>query len=687
MPIVADGAVRVAADMDPFNRELKSGLGRAEQQAQTFGQKLNAALSPKNLAAGLGIGFSIAQVTQFLGDAIGAASDLGETVSKTSQVIGEDALPALEEWAEGAAEAFGQSKRTALDAASSFAIFGKSAGLAGDDLVGFSTGLTELSADFASFFNTSPEEAIQAIGAALRGESEPIRRYGILLDDATLRQRAFTMGITESIRDALTPQQRVLAAQAEIMAQSADAQGDFARTSDGLANQQRILQARLENVSVEIGEKLLPIMVTFVSFISDTGIPILREFIELLDFSNAGSAEGIPGLEQVEDALNGISDSSLVLNDMLWGREQKIRDAAEAIGTDYMNMRVRIGRVMDEFTVDHDRAIDIIVNGLDAIPETISATVLASTAAWKERDIGQAAREAAEGIPEAFETARDEAVEVARYTPGAIGDALREGLDDYQDDLDALVEMAANSVSDLAERQEIEGILASQGLTDALSSDSSRTRDEAVAFVNDLISDYELLAPGAYDAGQLVDPSLANGIAANVGLSEDVAQDLANRTGAPLEGLASQSYGWGALLSANFMAGMSSYHRAIVDTSISLGAAAASGLRLRSPAEAGPLSEPADKWGLTLGVMFAKGMRDSIPGIRGSSLAMAGAAVLNPGMGSVASLTGGATATMGGGGPTFILQVEGQKPIVGTRDDVLERWQQMTSFTKDGVQS
>jgi hypothetical protein len=58
-----------------------------------------------------------------------------------------------------------------------------------------------------------PPEAHAAIGAALRGESEPIRNYGVLLDDATMRQKAFELGLTSSTKNALLPQTKVLAVQ------------------------------------------------------------------------------------------------------------------------------------------------------------------------------------------------------------------------------------------------------------------------------------------------------------------------------------------------------------------------------------------------------------------------------------------------------------------------------------------
>lgn len=186
------------------------------------------------------------------------AADLEESINRISVVMG-DASGEVLKFAGTAAETFGLSQKSAIDAAATFAVFGKSAGLAGSDLTDFSLDFTKLAVDLASFNNTTPEEAIQAIGAALRGEAEPLRRYGVLLDDATLRQEALALGIISSTKQALTPQQKVLAAQAAIFKQTGDAQGDFGRTSDSLVNRQKVLTARFANLRAEVGGKLIPI--------------------------------------------------------------------------------------------------------------------------------------------------------------------------------------------------------------------------------------------------------------------------------------------------------------------------------------------------------------------------------------------------------------------------------------------
>jgi hypothetical protein len=258
-------------------KDLVDGLNKANGQVGAAGSKMGDTFKKVGLAvaaAGAAVG---AFAIKFGVQAVQAASDLNETISKSQQIFG-SAASEIEKFAAGAASSLGQSKQQALDAAATFGIFGKSAGLAGADLAKFSTDFVTLAGDLASFNNTTPEEAITAIGSALRGEAEPLRRFGVLLDDATLRQAALELGIVSTTKNALTPQQKVLAAQAVIYKQTGDAQGDFARTSEGLANQQRILTAQIENVKTSIGTALLPVATELFSFVGSKLIPIITKF-------------------------------------------------------------------------------------------------------------------------------------------------------------------------------------------------------------------------------------------------------------------------------------------------------------------------------------------------------------------------------------------------------------------------
>jgi hypothetical protein len=274
----------ILADVDNLNKNLKSG----GKDVDSFGKKLadfgkKAALAFAAAAAAAG-----AMAIKIGKDAVIAASDLAETQSKVGVIFG-DSADAIEEFASTAASSLGQTRTQALEAAANFAIFGKAAGLAGKDLIDFSTDFTVLASDLASFNNTTPEDAINAIGAALRGESEPLRRYGVLLNDASLRAKAMELGIYAG-NGALTSQQKILAAQQLIFEQTNSAQGDFARTADGLANSQRILSARIENVKATIGVALLPIVNQAVAIFADKVLPVIEAVAQQF-----GSNEGLAG--------------------------------------------------------------------------------------------------------------------------------------------------------------------------------------------------------------------------------------------------------------------------------------------------------------------------------------------------------------------------------------------------------
>ena len=197
-----------------------------------------------------------------------AASDFNETINKTNIIFGE-ASTEIKAFADTAAEALGLSKQAALDAAGTMGSFGKAAGLAGTDLSNFSTQMVTLSGDLASFHNANPADVALALGAALRGESEPIRKYNVLLNDAAIKAQAMKMGLYDG-NGALDAQAKILATQQVILQQTSDAQGDFGETAGSAANQQRILKAQTDNAKVSIGQAFLPIL--------ETVLPVLVTF-------------------------------------------------------------------------------------------------------------------------------------------------------------------------------------------------------------------------------------------------------------------------------------------------------------------------------------------------------------------------------------------------------------------------
>lgn len=226
------------------------------------------------LAAANLLGDAVGGVADLIGTSIEAASDLNETVTKSEQIFGDHA-DEVEHWAEGMDTAFGQSKRAALDTASTFAGLFDTVGFAEDEAADKAIKLTELGSDLASFFNTDVAEAAQALRSGLAGESEPLRRFNVFLSETAVNAKLVEQG-QKKVNGQWTEAQKIGARYQIILEQTSAAQGDFARTADGLANQQRILNAERENAQAALGQELLPLELDWIQLQRDA-IPLLTD--------------------------------------------------------------------------------------------------------------------------------------------------------------------------------------------------------------------------------------------------------------------------------------------------------------------------------------------------------------------------------------------------------------------------
>lgn len=190
--------------------------------------------------------------------AVKAASDLNESQNKVAVVFGQSAK-VIQDWAKTAAESLGISQQKALEAAGTFGNLFVTMGLGQKPAADMSTAIVGLAADLASFNNANPEEVLIALRSGLVGEIEPLRRFGIAINEETVQLKAMEMGLAKS-KDSLSEAAKVQARYALILAQTGTAQGDFARTSEGVANTTRRARAQFEDMQATIGTKLLPII-------------------------------------------------------------------------------------------------------------------------------------------------------------------------------------------------------------------------------------------------------------------------------------------------------------------------------------------------------------------------------------------------------------------------------------------
>ncbi len=197
----------------------------------------------------------------------------------------------------------------------------KSMGLGTQEAYDMSTGLTSLAEDMASFYNVDPEEMFTKLRAGITGETEPLKRLGIMVDEATTKQYALANGISTTGKE-LTQTEKLMARYGAIMQQTADAQGDLARTIDSPVNQIRILGNTLDMAKIALGQAFQPIQAVVLPILNSlaraalTAANAIKNFLwALTGFTGVGGAaaeiagKGAGANEELADSLDKSAES------------------------------------------------------------------------------------------------------------------------------------------------------------------------------------------------------------------------------------------------------------------------------------------------------------------------------------------------------------------------------------------
>jgi hypothetical protein len=243
--------IRIGADAGQAVGEL-SRVNKSLGSTMSKSEKMRAGLAKAALPAAA----ALAAMSVAAKKAIDNASNLNEQVNKSGEVFGASAKDVVA-WSSGLTKSFGLSQRAALEAAGTFGNMLVPMGFTQKEAAKMSKSMVQLAGDLASFNNASPEETLDALRSGLAGESEPLRKFGIFLSDARLKQEALQRGLYSG-KGALDAHAKAAATMAIVLKDTTAAQGDFARTSDSAANQSRIQAAETEDLSAALGKSLLP---------------------------------------------------------------------------------------------------------------------------------------------------------------------------------------------------------------------------------------------------------------------------------------------------------------------------------------------------------------------------------------------------------------------------------------------
>lgn len=273
-------------NITPQLKKIQSSLEATQSKTQAVAQSMSASLNQvATKLDSLGTKFTkfgkdmfvkaTLPITLLAGSFIKAASDYSESINKVDVAFG-NASQTVKDFAISAGKNFGIDRGTALDMAAMFGDMSTSMGLSQKKSAELSTSLVGLAGDLASFKNLNISEVQTALAGIFTGETESLKRLGVVMTEENLNQFLLTQGIAKKMSN-LTQAQKVLQRYNYVLQMTSNSHGDFIRTQAGFANQIRIARSAYKDLSIQLGTILLPYATEFINVL----IKVIQYFQQL----------------------------------------------------------------------------------------------------------------------------------------------------------------------------------------------------------------------------------------------------------------------------------------------------------------------------------------------------------------------------------------------------------------------
>jgi len=231
------------------DKEFKTGLRKNSKRLKDLGKSMQE--TGRNLSVNFTLPILAAGAAS-----VKMASDYEESLNKTRVAFGESSA-SVEAFSKTTLTSFGIAEGSALEMASLFGDMSTSMGLNQETAGAMSTSLVGLAGDLASFKNIGIEQAQTALAGIFTGEAESLKKLGVIITEANLKQFGYNKTMSET--------EKIGIRYKAVMAQTANAQGDYINTSDGLANATRTLQESIKELAVDLGDVIMPLALALTS--------------------------------------------------------------------------------------------------------------------------------------------------------------------------------------------------------------------------------------------------------------------------------------------------------------------------------------------------------------------------------------------------------------------------------------
>lgn len=326
---------RIELDLGVNSSNFKKQMSGISNTAKSQTSGLTSMFKKVGIAAAAA--FSVKAVVGFSKQCIQLGSDLAEVQNVVDSTFG-SMSETVNQWAKDAMTSYGLSEKVAKEYVGQLGAMSKAFGNSNEEAYKQATTLAALTGDVASFYNLSTDEAFTKLKAVYTGETEALKSLGVVMTQAALDEFAMAQGYGKTTK-AMSEQEKVALRLAFVQDRLATASGDFARTSDGWANQSRVLALRFDAIKASIGQGLIAALRPALVWLNklmvylQTAADAFSNFMTSI-FGSAGNSSS--GASSLGEALATGSDALASNMDSAAGTAQKIKKSLA--GFDQINI-------------------------------------------------------------------------------------------------------------------------------------------------------------------------------------------------------------------------------------------------------------------------------------------------------------------------------------------------------------
>ncbi len=251
------------AELERVTEELEKNrttLGKTAEEWKTLGDKtgeLGRSMTTKFTVPILAVGAAIFKI----------GADFEDALGKTDAVFKQNAKE-ITDWGESAYKNFGLARTTALDMANSFGALASGMGLSDDLTKNYSKSLTELTKDMIAFHGGKLDVAQTALNSIFTGETESLKKYGIVMTQANLQEYAYSRNIRKKISD-MTEAEKVQLRYDYVMEKSAGVMGHYQKEQGNANTTLSDFQEGIQELGVSFSDKILPIFKPIIDWLNN----------------------------------------------------------------------------------------------------------------------------------------------------------------------------------------------------------------------------------------------------------------------------------------------------------------------------------------------------------------------------------------------------------------------------------